>query len=133
MTLLRFLALHRLTFFRPTVYRSGFFLSHNKPPWFSGIIGHQWPIGNKKRMKYLSNLVPAHVEKNIEKYLRRLTPREEMVLRVIYGIGEQHCTVAETAAKFVVTRSRIYQIYNKAIRKLNDRRRNRDLDARTEE
>ena len=84
-------------------------------------------------MKYLSNLVPAHVEKNIEKYLRRLTPREEMVLRVIYGIGEQHCTVAETAAKFVVTRSRIYQIYNKAIRKLNDRRRNRDLDARTEE
>ena len=53
------------------------------------------------------------------KVLRSLSPREELVLRMRFGIGEgtEH-TLEEVGKSFNVTRERIRQIESKALRKL---------------
>ena len=54
-----------------------------------------------------------------EKVLRSLTPREEKVIRMRFGIGEKsEHTLEEVAEDFEVTRERIRQIEAKALRKL---------------
>jgi RNA polymerase sigma factor (sigma-70 family) len=51
--------------------------------------------------------------------LATLTPREEKVIRMRFGIGEPtDCTLEEVATEFGVSRERIRQIEAKAIRKL---------------
>ena len=53
------------------------------------------------------------------KVLATLTPREEKVLRMRFGIGEEsHHTLEEVGQDFNVTRERIRQIEAKALRKL---------------
>ena len=53
------------------------------------------------------------------KVLASLTPREEKVLRMRFGIGEEsHHTLEEVGQDFNVTRERIRQIEAKALRKL---------------
>lgn len=53
------------------------------------------------------------------KVLSTLTPREEKVLRMRFGIGEEsHHTLEEVGQDFNVTRERIRQIEAKALRKL---------------
>ena len=53
------------------------------------------------------------------KVLASLTPREEQVLGMRFGIGEKSGhTLEEIAQKFSVTRERIRQIEAKALRKL---------------
>ena len=52
-------------------------------------------------------------------YSRRLTPREERVLRMRFGIGmNTDHTLEEVGQQFSVTRERIRQIEAKALRKL---------------
>ena len=61
--------------------------------------------------------------------LSGLTPREEKILRLRFGIGpsmEEH-TLEEVGKEFTVTRERIRQIEAKALRKLNHPARNRAL------
>jgi RNA polymerase primary sigma factor len=54
--------------------------------------------------------------------LRGLTPREEQVLRLRFGLGfEQERTLEEVGAVFGVTRERIRQIESTALRKLRHR------------
>ena len=54
-----------------------------------------------------------------QKILATLTPREERVLRMRFGIGEEsHHTLEEVGQDFNVTRERIRQIEAKALRKL---------------
>ena len=54
-----------------------------------------------------------------QKVLATLTPREERVLRMRFGIGEEsHHTLEEVGQDFNVTRERIRQIEAKALRKL---------------
>lgn len=51
--------------------------------------------------------------------LHKLTPREEMVLRLRYGIDDGRArTLEEVGREFNVTRERIRQIEAKALRKL---------------
>jgi RNA polymerase primary sigma factor len=59
-----------------------------------------------------------------------LTPREELVLRMSYGIGEgvPH-TLQEIATTFAVSRSRIGQIRQNAFRKLRHPDRREDFQA----
>lgn len=50
---------------------------------------------------------------------RMLTPREEQILRLRFGIGEKSdYTLEEVGQRFQVTRERIRQIEKRALRKL---------------
>jgi len=62
--------------------------------------------------------------------LRTLTPREEQVIRMRFGIGDgsEH-TLEEVGQRFSVTRERIRQIEAKALRKLRHPSRSRKLKA----
>ena len=60
--------------------------------------------------------------------LDTLTPREEMVLRLRYGIDDGHArTLEEVGKEFSVTRERIRQIEAKALRKLRHPQRSKRL------
>jgi RNA polymerase primary sigma factor len=62
--------------------------------------------------------------------LGSLTPREEKVLRLRFGVGEEsEHTLEEVGQKFAVTRERIRQIESKALRKLRHPSRSRKLKA----
>jgi len=62
--------------------------------------------------------------------LASLTPREEKVLRLRFGVGEEsEHTLEEVGQKFAVTRERIRQIESKALRKLRHPSRSRKLKA----
>ena len=65
-----------------------------------------------------------------EKALATLTPREEKVLRMRFGIGEKSDhTLEEVGQNFDVTRERIRQIEAKALRKLRHPSRSKKLRA----
>jgi RNA polymerase primary sigma factor len=81
-------------------------------------------------------LAPSTVEAAIRanlgeltcKVLATLTPREEQILRMRFGIGQNHdCTLEEVGKLFAVTRERIRQIEAKALCKLRETGRSRDL------
>jgi RNA polymerase primary sigma factor len=81
-------------------------------------------------------LAPSPVEVAIQgnlgeltrKVLATLTPREEQILRMRFGIGQKtDCTLEEVGKLFAVTRERIRQIEAKALRKLRQTGRSRDL------
>jgi RNA polymerase primary sigma factor len=62
--------------------------------------------------------------------LSTLSPREEKVLRMRFGIGEsKDHTLEEVGAYFRVTRERIRQIEAKALRKLRHPKRCRKLKS----
>jgi RNA polymerase primary sigma factor len=61
--------------------------------------------------------------------LAQLTPREEKVVRMRYGIGETtQYSLEEIGARFNLTRERIRQIELKALRKLKHAKRSRALE-----
>jgi RNA polymerase primary sigma factor len=81
-------------------------------------------------------LAPSPVEAAIRanlgeltcKVLATLTPREEQILRMRFGIGQNYdCTLEEVGKLFAVTRERIRQIEAKALCKLRETGRSRDL------
>ena len=64
----------------------------------------------------------------VSRVLRTLTPREEKVLRMRYGIGEDcDYTLEEVGQDFHVTRERIRQIEAKALERLRNPMRNQRL------
>lgn len=69
-------------------------------------------------------LIGMDLMETTRKVLGSLTPREERVLRMRFGIGEKHnYTLEEVGKDFDVTRERIRQIEANAIRKLKHPRR----------
>ena len=65
------------------------------------------------------SLIDANLQEQTRKVLATLTPREERVLRMRFGIGERSDhTLEEVGQDFEVTRERIRQIEAKALRKL---------------
>ena len=83
-------------------------------------------------------LAPSPVEAAIRgnlgeltrKVLATLTPREEQILRMRFGIGQKtDCTLGEVGKLFTVTRERIRQIEAKALRKLRRTGRSRNLEG----
>jgi len=69
------------------------------------------------------------LREQIEEVLATLTPREEKVVRMRYGIGEPtHYSLEEIGARFSLTRERIRQIEIKAIRKLRHAKRRENLE-----
>jgi RNA polymerase primary sigma factor len=64
-------------------------------------------------------VIGLNLRDQTRKVLATLTPREEQVLRLRFGIGERSdFTLEEVGVRFAVTRERIRQIESKALRKL---------------
>jgi len=73
-------------------------------------------------------VMAVHLQDQTRKVLATLTPREEQVLRLRFGIGERtDHTLEEVGTRFGVTRERIRQIEAKALRKLRHPSRARRL------
>jgi RNA polymerase primary sigma factor len=69
----------------------------------------------------LKNIVTKDLKNQIEKLLLTLSPKEERILRLRFGIGDDlPCSLEEIAQEYEVTRERIRQIEIKAIKKLRD-------------
>ncbi|MBF0442725.1 MAG: RNA polymerase sigma factor RpoD [Oligoflexales bacterium] len=76
------------------------------------------------------SVVSNSLEEQTIKALATLTPREEKVLRMRFGIGERSDhTLEEVGQNFDVTRERIRQIEAKALRKLRHPSRSKKLKA----
>ena len=74
--------------------------------------------------------IALSLEEQTKKVLATLTPREEQILRMRFGIGEKtDFTLEEVGQKFAVTRERIRQIEAKALRKLRNPQRARPLES----
>jgi RNA polymerase primary sigma factor len=74
------------------------------------------------------NVVSSHLAEVTRRILSTLTPREEKVLRMRFGIDEKKDhTLEEVGQDFDVTRERIRQIEAKALRKLRHPTRSRVL------
>lgn len=87
-------------------------------------------IEDKKAVSPLDAAIKANLHGQIDTVLKTLTPREEKVLRMRFGIGEltDH-TLEEVGKTFDVTRERIRQIEAKALRKLRHPSRARKLKS----
>lgn len=77
-----------------------------------------------------STLINESLQKEIERSLSTLTERERDVVKLFYGIGYNHeFTLEEIGDKFDLTRERVRQIKEKAIKRLKHSSRSRLLKA----
>jgi RNA polymerase primary sigma factor len=85
-------------------------------------------IEDKNAMQPLEAAILGNLRETTTRILASLTPREERVLRMRFGIGmtTDH-TLEEVGQQFFVTRERIRQIEAKALRKLKHPSRSRKL------
>ena len=63
-----------------------------------------------------SSLTQESLSKEVNRALEQLNPRERDILKMFFGIGCQEMTLEEIGAKFDLTRERVRQIKEKAIR-----------------
>jgi RNA polymerase primary sigma factor len=75
-------------------------------------------------------VININLKEQTEALLKTLTPREEKVIKMRFGLGDgsEH-TLEEVGQSFAVTRERIRQIEAKALRKLRHPSRSRKLKA----
>ena len=77
-----------------------------------------------------TDLLSESLQKEIERSLSTLTERERDVIKLFFGIGMNHgLTLEEIGAKFDLTRERVRQIKEKAIRRLRHTSRSKLLKA----
>jgi RNA polymerase primary sigma factor len=87
-------------------------------------------IEDKNAVSPSDAVVQMNLNEQTRKVLATLTPREEKVLRMRFGIGERSDhTLEEVGQDFEVTRERIRQIEAKALRKLRHPSRSKKLKA----
>jgi len=87
-------------------------------------------IEDKKILSPSDAVINLNLSEQTRKVLATLTPREEKVLRMRFGIGEKaDHTLEEVGRDFEVTRERIRQIEAKALRKLRHPSRSKKLRA----
>ena len=87
-------------------------------------------IEDKKIINPADAVMNINLSEQTRKVLATLTPREEKVLRMRFGIGEKSDhTLEEVGQDFFVTRERIRQIEAKALRKLRHPSRAKLLKA----
>jgi len=91
-------------------------------------------IEDKQAMLPLESAIQSSLKETTCRVLATLTPREERVLRLRFGIGvPSENTLEEVGREFQVTRERIRQIEAKALRKLKNPSRGRNLRTYLEE
>ncbi|MDX1503017.1 MAG: RNA polymerase sigma factor RpoD [Thermoanaerobaculia bacterium] len=85
-------------------------------------------IEDKNALSPMESVISSNLTQQTGEVLKTLTPREELVLRMRFGVGEgtEH-TLEEVGRSFNVTRERIRQIESKALRKLRHPSRSRQL------
>jgi RNA polymerase primary sigma factor len=77
-----------------------------------------------------NELINESLSKEVERALSTLTQREAEVIRLYFGIGVEHSlTLEEIGEKFDLTRERVRQIKEKAIRRLRHTSRSKGLKA----
>jgi RNA polymerase primary sigma factor len=87
-------------------------------------------IEDKGVVSPLEAVIKANLTEQTARVLATLTPREEKVLRMRFGIGEKSDhTLEEVGQDFEVTRERIRQIEAKALRKLRHPSRAKKLKS----
>jgi len=76
-------------------------------------------IEDKSAVSPMDSVIFTNLKDSTRNVLKSLTPREELVLKMRFGVGEgsEH-TLEEVGRSFNVTRERIRQIESKALRKL---------------
>ncbi|HLF14844.1 MAG TPA: sigma-70 family RNA polymerase sigma factor [Bacteroidota bacterium] len=76
------------------------------------------------------SLIKESLSKEVERALGTLTEREAEVIRLYFGLGREHSlTLEEIGEKFQLTRERVRQIKEKAIRRLRHASRSKQLRA----
>ena len=87
-------------------------------------------IEDKKAVQPGEAIIAKNLVEQLQKVLATLTPREEKVLRMRFGIGEKYDhTLEEVGQDFSVTRERIRQIEAKSLRKLRHPSRSKRLKS----
>lgn len=74
-------------------------------------------------------LIDESLQKEIERALSTLTERESEIIKMFYGLGMQEMTLEEIGDKFQLTRERVRQIKEKAIRRLRQDSRSKLLKS----
>ena len=87
-------------------------------------------IEDKNALQPLDTAIQSNLSESTTKILASLTPREERVLRMRFGIGmNTDHTLEEVGLQFTVSRERIRQIEAKALRKLKHPSRSKQLKS----
>jgi len=85
-------------------------------------------IPDEKNLSPSDSLLEKDLIEQIRKLLSGLSPREEKILRLRFGIGEDgECTLEEIGRQFGLSRERIRQIEAKALERLRDPNRYREI------
>ena len=87
-------------------------------------------IEDRSAVSPSESVINLDLKEQTESVLKTLTPREEKVIKMRFGVGDgsEH-TLEEVGQNFAVTRERIRQIEAKALRKLRHPSRSRKLRA----
>ena len=87
-------------------------------------------IEDRQEVSPVEAVINLNLKEQTEDVLRTLTPREEKVIKMRFGVGDgsEH-TLEEVGQNFAVTRERIRQIEAKALRKLRHSSRSQRLRA----
>ena len=75
------------------------------------------------------SLVNESLSREIDRALSTLTEREKEIIQMFFGIGTQEMTLEEIGDKFGLTRERVRQIKEKAIRRLRQNSRSKLLKS----
>jgi RNA polymerase primary sigma factor len=75
-------------------------------------------VEDKEAVTPLDSAIQANLREATTQVLACLTPREERILRMRFGIGMDSHTLEEVGKQFSVTRERIRQIEAKTLRQL---------------
>jgi RNA polymerase primary sigma factor len=88
-------------------------------------------IEDKAVISPVEQVVSQRLKETVNSVLHTLTEREEKVLRMRFGVGDENTehTLEEVGSEFAVTRERIRQIESKALRKIRHPRYSKTLKA----
>jgi RNA polymerase primary sigma factor len=124
-------------YFAPRIY-----VERNPGPWARDPVSLETPVGRDGESalgdliedRWVGSPVDAVIDTNVRdetaNILKTLSPKEEKVIRLRFGIGcEREHTLEEIGQEFDVTRERIRQIEAKALRQLRSPERARHLRA----